>query len=459
MQQSDPQPGSVHVGDDGCPPLLQQRWVIVVMMTLFGAALLPACSREPNQAQAKTPALREVIPVTMETAASKDMPLQVKGVGTVEAYATVTVKSQVDGEIAQIHIAEGQEVKKGDHLFTLDQRPFQAALSQAEANLARDTAQLRQVEGTLAQGIAAERQARANLARDRALLANAVAQATRYKRLLDEGAIAKEQHDTVQTNAAALEATVQADEAAIENARASIDSVQGTIDSVKAVIRADQAAVENARVQLGYTTIRAPMDGRAGNLLARVGSAAKARDDTAQLVVLNQLHPIYVSFAVPQQTLGDIRKFMASGLAVEAIAPEQGRTGKGKLTFINNTVDTGTGTIQLKATFPNEDQALWPGQFVNVVLTLTVQPARVVVPSRAVQTGQQGQYVFVVKPDMTVESRPVVVARTSDLEAVIETGLTAGERVVTDGQIRLSPGARVEEKAGVPATSGGSPVR
>ena len=190
------------------------------------------------------------------------------------------------------------------------------------------------------------------------------------------------------------------------------------------------------------------MDSRAGNLLVRTGSAVKARDDTAQLVVLNQFHPIYVSFSVPEQALADIRKYQAGGIRVEAFVPNSPAPAEGELTFINNTVDTTTGTIQLKATFPNQDGILWPGQFVNVVMTLAQEADRLVVPTRAVLNGQQGQYVFVVKPDMTVESRPVVVARTSDLVSVITKGLTAGEKIVTDGQIRLAPGSRVEVKTG-----------
>jgi len=421
---------------------------------LLAAALFGACSNEASEnAQAKTP--KEAVPVIIDTAVSKSVPVQIRAVGTVQAYASVTLKSQLDGEVARIHIVEGQEVKKGDLLFTLDQRSFEAALRQAEANLGRDTAQLQQAEAAVAQTMAAEKQAEANLARDTAQLENAMTQLRRYQGLIDDGAISKELYDQVRTTAAALEATIQADQAAVTSARASIRAAQATVENIKAVIKADQAVVENARVQLGYTTIRAPMDGRTGNLLVRVGSAVKARDDSGATVVINQIHPIYVSFSIPEQYLPDVKKYLAAGSArVQAVPRGQdGSPATGALTFVNNTVDPTTGTIQLKATFPNQEGTLWPGQFVTVILTLTVQPDAVIVPSQAIQTGQEGQYVYVMRPDSTVESRPVTAGRTLGAETVVEKGLTPGEKVVTDGQLRLVPGARVEAKPATPVAA------
>lgn len=419
------------------------------------AALLGACSNGASEnAQAKTQ--KEAVPVTIGTAVSKSVPVQVRVVGTVQAYASVTLKSQLDGEVARIHIAEGQEVKKGDLLFTLDQRPFEAMLHQAEANLGRDTAQLQQAEAAVAQTMAAEEQAEANLARDTAQLENATTQLRRYKGLIDDGAISNELYDQVRTTATAQEATIRADQAAVTNAKASIRAAQATVENMKAAIKADQAVVENARVQLGYTTIRAPMDARAGNLLVRVGSAVKARDDTAQMLVLNQIHPIYVSFSIPERYLPDVKKYLAAGnLRVQAFPRGQDDSpAAGALTFVNNTVDATTGTIQLKATFPNQEGTLWPGQFVTVILTLTVQPDAVVIPSQAVQTGQQGQYVYVMRSDLTVESRPITVGRTFGAETVVAKGIAPGEKVVTDGQLRLVPGARVEAKTAAGADEG-----
>jgi membrane fusion protein, multidrug efflux system len=218
---------------------------------------------------------------------------------------------------------------------------------------------------------------------------------------------------------------------------------------VQAQIKADEANIQNARVQLGYATIRAPMDAQAGNLLVRAGSAVKARDDTAQMLVLNQIRPIYVSFSVPEQYLNDIQKYQAArSLRVEAFPPgDEKATVTGDLTFLNNTVDPTTGMIQLKATFANNRGLLWPGQFVSVLLTLTTRPDAVVVPSKAIQTGQQGLYVYVMRPDSTVESRVVTVAMRLGPETVIEKGVSPGEKIVTDGQIRLVPGAHVQAKA------------
>ncbi len=443
-------PGSLAHNDDGAShhatALLRHRvGTGAALLLLF--ALLGACSNGVSEkAQAKTP--KEAAPVTVATAVSKDVPVQIRAVGSVQAYATVTLKSQLDSEVSRIHFTEGQNVKKGDLLFTLDQRPLEATLRQAEANLARDTAQLEQAEAAVAQNQAAEKQAEANLARDRAQLENAQTQVRRYEKLVEQGFISNELYDQVRTSAAALEATIQADQAAIANTRAAIRAAQATAQNVRAVIKADQAVVENARVQLGYTTIRAPMDGQTGNLLVRVGSAVKARDETAQMVVINQIHPIYVSFSVPEQTLGDIKKYLAAGtVRVQAVARgQQGLPATGELTFMNNTVDPSTGTIQLKATFSNERGTLWPGQFVDVILGLTVQAGVVVVPSQAIQTGQQGQYVYVMRPDSTVELRPVTAGRTLDGETAVQKGVTPGERVVTDGHLRLAQGVRVQVK-------------
>ena len=442
-----------------CHQPASARWgrAISGVLLLLTVACLGACSNgESNQGQLKNAAEREGVPVTIDTAVSKTVPVQIRAVGSVQAYASVTLKSQLDAEVARVHFSEGQAVKKGDLLFTLDQRPWETALHQAEANLGRDTAQLQQTEAAVAQTMAAEKQAEANLARDAAQLENANIQLRRYKGLIDEGAVSKEMYDQVRTNAAALEATIEADKAAIANTMASIRAAQATVENSKAVIKADQATVESARVQLSYTTIRAPMDARAGNLLVRAGSAVKARDDTAQMLVLNQIQPIYVSFSVPEQYLQDIKKFLAAGTLRVQVSPrgQDDSPASGELSFVNNTVDPGTGTIQLKATFPNRESALWPGQFVNVMLTLTTQPDAVVIPSQAIQTGQQGQYVYVMRSDSTVESRPVTVGLRLDGKTVIEKGVSPGDKVVTDGHLRLVSGTRVQVKTAATATSG-----
>ncbi len=423
---------------------------------IVALALLAACSADPpTPADAKAAPTPEAVPVGVSTAVMKSVPLQVRSNGTVQAMTAVTINSQVDGEIAGIHFTEGQDVQKGDLLFTLDQRPFEATLRQAQANLSRDTAQLRQTEAALAQAEAAERQAEANLARDLAQLDNANAEVRRYQSLVDDGAVSREQYDQVRTAALAAQATVEADRAAVTNANAVIGAAQATVENARAVIEADRAVVENARIQLGYTTIRAPMAGRTGSLLVHVGSAVKARDAASPLVVINQLRPIYVSFSIPEQYLAEVRKYREGGaLATQALIPgQEARPVGGELTFVNNTVDPATGTIQLKATFANADNRLWPGQFVDVALTLTTVPNAVVVPTQAIQTGQQGSYVFIVRADHTVESRAVVPGRALDDETIVEKGVAAGDQVVTEGQIRLVPGARVEIKSTAPSAA------
>ena len=275
-------------------------------------------------------------------------------------------------------------------------------------------------------------QAKANLERDLIRAKNAEEDAKRYEVLIEKGVVARQQYEKLRADADALEATVRADRAAVENSEASV--------------RADRATVESAKIQLGYCLIRSPMDGRTGSLLIHRGAIVKAED--VNLLTIHQIIPIYVTFSIPEQYLLDIKKFMALGtLRVEAVVPRnEERVEKGAITFIDNTIDSSTGTIRLKGTFENRERRLWPGQFVNTVLTLTSESNVVVIPSQAIQTGQEGQYVFVVKQDLTIESRSVVVGQTADDETVVHKGLHADEKVVTDGQLRLRPGAKVEIK-------------
>jgi multidrug efflux system membrane fusion protein len=366
------------------------------------------------------------VPVTVTTVAQRDVPVQVRAIGNVQALATVSVLSMLNGEVMDVGFAEGEEVAAGSRLFTIDPRPVQAALLQSQA--------------TLAQYQAAVKQAEANLARDTVQLNNAKVEEERYRKLVEGGFVAREQYDQIRTTELALGATIEADRAAVETARA--------------LVRAGEAAVENARVQLSYTEIRAPISGRTGNLLLHKGNVVKANDVGNPMVVINRIHPIYVTFAVPEAQLEQIKRYQTgTELPVEAtVTGQPGGTERGRLTFINNAVDPTTGTIQLKATFENTKNLLWPGQFVNVALTLTRQPGALVVPSQAVQSGQQGSYVFVVKSDQTVEPRPVTTGIADGRDVVVASGLALGERVVTDGQLRLVPGARVDVKTAPPGS-------
>jgi multidrug efflux system membrane fusion protein len=369
------------------------------------------------------------VPVMVARVASKDVPLQVQAIGTVEAFTTVSVKSQVSAELIEVHFTEGQEVEQGALLFTLDSRPFEVDLRRAEANLARDTAQKKQAE--------------ANLARDIAQAKNASIQEQRYRALFEKGVTAKETYDAAHASSDALEAAVNADKAAIDNA--------------SEAIRADLASIDTAKITLGYCTIRSPIAGRTGSVLLQRGNLVKA-NDTAAMVVIYRIQPVRVTFSVPEQYLSEVRRFMASGrVKVVAVIPgEDGSPIQGELTFIDNAVNSATGTVTLKGTFANSGKRLWPGQFVNVALTLSTQAGAIVVPTEAVQTGQQGVYVFVVRPDLSAELRPVTPGRTIRGQTVIEKGLQVGESVVTDGQLRLIPGAKVQIKQGVYEKSGRS---
>jgi multidrug efflux system membrane fusion protein len=433
------------------------------------AGALAGCSGD--RAESKQPPPRPVVAVAVAPVEQKAMPLQIQAIGTVEAYAVVSVRAQVGGELQRVHIKEGQQLRKGDLLFTIDPRTYEAAVAQAEANVAKDQVQVQQARAVLERDIARVAQTKAALARDEAQSKNAQVQVERYADLFKRELIAQEQYDQIRTNAEALGATVRADEADVRSAEETVRADQAAIRSAEQTVRADEAAVTNTKIQLGYTTIRSPVDGRAGSLMLNEGNVVRAGGTSdSTLLVINQVRPIYVSFTVPQQQLPSIRRYMLEGtLGVSAAPAGDPRAATGVVTFVDNLVDVATGTIRLKATFPNEENNLWPGQFANVTLTLTVDPDAIVVPSQAVQTGPQGQYVFVVKPDSTVETRRVVVKRTQGSDSVIASGLKPADPVVIDGQPRLQQGTKVEVKtatrapsptgapAGAPAPTGARP--
>jgi multidrug efflux system membrane fusion protein len=369
---------------------------------MIGAAVLAtavaACSG--GEAVGKTPppsgrggGMNPPVPVTAALAERKAMPLDLQAIGTVIAASTVAVHAQITGELTSVEFKEGDEVNQGQILFTLDKRPYQAALQQADAQLQKDVAQS----------------------------ANARAQAVRYQDLLQRGIATREQVDQMTTQAAALEATVAA----------------------------DRAAVESAKVQLDYATIEAPISGRTGLLQVHKGNLVRA-NDTTPIIVINRVTPVYVTFAIPESMLPQFKHYMAAGtIHVDARAPtDPAAPSVGRIDFLDIAVDATTGTIKAKGTFQNEDRRLTPGQFVNVTVTLTTEPNATVVPTSAVQSGQQGNYIYVIKTDKTVELRPVTIERTRGEESIIQTGIKPGETVVTDGQLRLVPGSRVTVKAG-----------
>ena len=367
------------------------------------------------------------VPVTVALASQKNVPVEVQVIGNVEAYSTISVKAQVTGQLTTVAFHEGDYVKRGDQLFTIDPRPLDAALNQAQANLSKDEAALGQVE--------------ANMARDAASAKYAEAQATRYAELFKSGIISKDQAEQLRANADAVAQAVNADKAAIESAKASIG--------------ASRATVENARVQLGFTSIKSPITGRTGNLTVKLGNVVMA--NSMELMTINQVDPIYVTFAVPEAQLTAIKTYMAVGKLPVRVRPQDDPGGEetGVLTFVDNAVDMTTGTIKLKGTFANSDHKLWPGEFVRVILRLTTQRDAVVVPNEAVQTGQNGSFIYVVKPDRTVESRAVTTGARVDQDMVVESGLEPGETVVTEGQLRLAPGSRVVVRDGRGGGGGG----
>ena len=368
------------------------------------------------------------VPVTVANASHRDVPLEIQVIGNVEAYSTITVKAQVGGQLVNVYFKEGDFVKKGEKLFDIDPRPLEAAYNQVVANIARDQAALLQ--------------AQANMARDEANAKYQDAQAKRYAELFQAGVISKDQAEQLRAAADASAQAVNADQAAIASA--------------KAAIGASTATAENAKVQLGFTTIFSPINGRTGNLTVKAGNVVTANN--MDMMTINQVEPIYVTFSVPEAQLGDIKKYMAMGTLSVRARPQDAETAndeRGNLTFVDNTVDVTTGTIKLKGTFPNNDHQLWPGQFVRVTLRLTTQPNSVVVPNEAIQTGQTGAFVYVVKPDKTVEQRNVVTGARVEQDMVVSEGLAVGETVVTEGQLRLAPGSKVAVKDGRGGGGGG----
>jgi membrane fusion protein, multidrug efflux system len=361
--------------------------LLAFAVAALGAVVAASCGGQKRAGPA-----RETVPVTVGTVARQAVPLEVSAIGNVQPYRTVAVTARVGGQLTRVDFREGQDVHMGDVLFVLDRRPYEAALAQA----------------------------RANLDRDRARATKAEQDQRRYAELVAKDYVTRSQADQADSDASAARATVKADE----------------------------AAVQTAELDLSYCTIAAPISGRVGSFLLHAGNVVKANDDKP-LVVINQVQPVYVKFAVPETSLARIKQHIAGGRPLEvSAAPSDDPTHQeiGELSFLDNAVNATTGTIELKATFANPKQTLWPGQFVMVSLVLSTDADAIVVPSQAVQSGQKGSFVFVVKPDLTVEARPVEVARTRGTLSVVAKGLQAGERVVTDGQLRLSPGATVEIK-------------
>jgi len=345
------------------------------------------------------------------------MPVEINAVGNVEPIATVSIKAQIAGELLEVHFKEGDFVRKGQLLFTIDPRSYQNQVAQIQANIGKDQAQLQQAE--------------ANLGRDTANADYAKAESQRYSTLLQRGLIATDQSEQVKSQANALQESVRADRAAVE--------------SVRATLGADQNALEAAKLQLSYCTIYSPIDGRTGAVMVKAGNLIKSAD--VPIVVINQVNPIYINFAVPQQYWTDVKKNLTDDVfRVRAMVPQDEHPKQGSVIFVDNAVDPTTGTLHMKASFDNSANQFIPGMFINVQLRLSEQPNAKVVPIQALTEGPKGRFVYVVKQDQTVEMRPVVSTYNYNGEAVIDQGLDGNEIIVTDGQSRLTPGAKIQVK-------------
>jgi multidrug efflux system membrane fusion protein len=385
-------------------------WILCAVALLF-SLLFSGCAGQTSPAPAAKKGPGSIaVPVTAAQVSRKDVPVEIQVVGNVESSLTVAVKSQVSGEITQVFFQEGDFVKKDDQLFAIDARTYQGQVNQLQANLARDQASLAQIES--------------NLARDQAQEKYAQATAARSASLFERNLVARVDVEQTRTSADAIAATVRADMAAIQSARATIE--------------ATRASLENAKVLLGYTVIRSPIHGRTGSLEAKQGNVVSTN---TTLMTIHQVEPVFVTFAVPEARLKSVR---TSQTVIATTQDDPSSPQSGRVIFIDNAVDATTGTIRIKGTFPNANHRLWPGQFARVTLRLETLPNALVVPRQAVQTGQEGMYVFVVKPDRTVESRKVTVGQQTGEEVVIENGLADGETVVVEGQLRLAPGSRVQ---------------
>lgn len=368
-------------------PRLRSLQRLAPALLVLSLSTLVACRNEQPQG----PPPRPPVPVIVGKAVNRSVPLQIKAVGTVEARSSVEVRTRVGGELLKVHFQEGQDVRKGDPLFTIDPAPFQIALRQAEARLQKNLA----------------------------LAASAREKERRYQVLTGEGLISQQEYDLLKAEAESLEASVAA----------------------------DRASLEDARLQLGWSRITAPLTGRTGSLLLHAGDLVQA-NGSQPLVIIHQVEPIDVSFTLPERELSRVKQALSAGnLPVAALIPGAEETpANGTLTFIDNAVDTQTGTIRLKASFANSDRRLWPGQFVAVLMTLATFEDATVVPAAAVQTGQQGAFVFIARADGTAEMRPVETGLTFEKTTIITEGVAAGEAVVTDGQMRLYPDARLDIK-------------
>jgi multidrug efflux system membrane fusion protein len=407
------------------------------------AGLLPGCSKEKTPGAEAKKGGRPPVPVLVAKAGEADVPVELRILGVVEPVQSSPIRAQITGIVSEVLFREGDLVQETQELFHIDPRTLEATVRQLQSTLARDEAQARNAE---AQTLSTEAQVRSAEAQ----LKNAEAQASRSEELMKKDLIAREQYDQRTTN-------LDAARAGLDAARAAAQASRAALEAARAAAEATRSAIDNAWLQKNYTVIRSPITGQTGALLVEKGDLVKANDVT--LVVVNQLQPILVRFSVPEPRLPEIRRYREAGSLGVRVTPagEGQQPREGTIVFVDNAVDRATGTIALKARFDNRDRALWPGQFTEVTLVLTTRERAVVVPSAAIQSGQQGPYVFVVDQAGAAAVRPVTPGVAVDGRTVIERGLAAGETVVTDGQLRLTPGATVVPRTSLAGPAPGAP--
>jgi membrane fusion protein, multidrug efflux system len=428
-------------------PLKNRVWLLIPVLIVLMVLSRIFTGGGAEQGMSRGKGMKGPIPVTVVEAQRATVPIELKAIGSVEPVSMVKLKPQVDGAVVKIHFTQGQFVEAGQLLFTIDPRSLVENLRQTRAIVSRDMSQVQQAGSNLERDKAQIKVAEANLEKDLAQLRYAEAQEQRYATLLEKEYVSKEQYEQILANKIAAQATVQADRAAVDNAKALLGSSLAAIESTKATVSADTAVHESNRIKLHYGYVRAPAAGRTGDLLVHEGDVVNA--NMTDLVVINPMNPIHVTFSLPEQQLSQIRKYQSTGtLRVTASLPshpEQSLTGS--LTFLDNTVDPNTGTIHMKGVFDNAQHMLWPGQFVNVTLNLANEPGVVTVPSQAVQTGQKGEYVYIIQNGVA-EYREVVLSRIAGKIAVIQKGIQPGEAVVVDGHLQLAPGLKVKTTHG-----------
>lgn len=418
-------------------------WLLLALLLVVGAGLFYFSSSKSEKNASVDHKKDAAVPVSAAVAQMKVVPIEIRSIGNVLPFSVVNVVPQVGGQLISVAFRQGQFVKKGDLLFRIEPASYRAALAQAEGNVARDEAQVQQAEANVQKDLAQVEQIRANLTKDQALGQYAQAQDARYSLLVSQGAVSREQGDQMKTNLVGAHSTVQGDLMAIKNAESVVNADKAAIRTAKGTLAADQAAAQTAKIQLSWTEIRSPINGKTSSLNVYEGNVVSANG--APLMSIAEIEPIYVTFTVPEQYLSQVRTAMHEHkLRVQAlIEGAKAEPVEGAVSFLENSVNTATGTIAMRAAFANTDRRLFPGQFVDVTVTIPVENPSVVVPSAALQTTQQGNAVFVVKPDHTVELVPVRLDRSTADLAALGSGISAGDMVVTDGQLQLAPGSRV----------------